>query len=87
MTERKTHFATSTPGVDGTSFAFPPAYQQPPRIAMFSGDEPTPKGEVSFEVWKYEVKCLQRDRLHSDTVISQAIRRSLKGIASRILLS
>ncbi len=48
VTERKTHFATSTPGIDGASFAFPPAYQQPPRISMFSGDEPAPKGRLAL---------------------------------------
>ena len=29
-----------------------------PKTLCFSGDEPIPKGEVPFIVWRYEVQCL-----------------------------
>ena len=57
------------------------------RLATFSGDEPTPKGEVSYLVWQYEIKCLMREKSHSENTILQAVRRSLKGFAGRTLLS
>ena len=57
------------------------------RLAAFSGEEPTPKGEVSYLVWQYEIKCLMREKSHSENTILQAVRRSLKGFAGRTLLS
>lgn len=79
-------FMSSTPGYGAPSFQFP-SLQQPPRISIFSGEEPTPKGEVGYEVWHYDVKCLQRDPVYAPSVILQTIRRSLKGTASRVLLA
>lgn len=55
-----------------------------PRIPIFSGEE---KSEVSFEVWKYEVKCIIREGNYSDTILLQSIRGSLKGKARGLLLS
>ena len=57
------------------------------RLATFSGEEPTPKGEVSYLVWQYEIKCLMREKSHNQSTILHAVRRSLKGIAGRTLLS
>lgn len=49
-----------------------------PKIATFSGDKS--KQDTSFELWKYEVECLVRDK-YSESIIQQSIRRSLKGEA------
>ncbi|KAH3871899.1 hypothetical protein DPMN_035114 [Dreissena polymorpha] len=32
-----------------------------PKLPMFSGDEPCPKGKVSYNEWRFEVKCLRSD--------------------------
>ena len=50
-----------------------------PKISYFYGSER--KGEVSYELWKHEVKCLMKDESLSDQVKSLAIRRSLRGQA------
>lgn len=55
-----------------------------PRIPIFSGEE---KSEVSFDVWKYEVKCIIREKNYTDTILVQSIRGSLKGKARSLLLS
>lgn len=34
-------------------------YVQPPRIATFSGDDDS-KGDTTYDLWKYEVECLQK---------------------------
>ena len=56
------------------------------RLATFSGDEPTPKGEVSYLVWQYEIRCLMREKSHNESKILQAVRRSFKCFAGRTLL-
>ena len=56
---------------------------QRPRIPTFSGDQ---KGETTFKVWKFEVKCIIREGDYSDVVILQSIRSSLKGPARNLLL-
>ena len=53
-----------------------------PRISNFSGDDC--KGEASYSHWKYDVNCLLKD--HSESTIMSAVRRSLKGTASEVLL-
>ena len=57
-----------------------------PKFSIFSGEDPRPKTESTFEEWKYEVSCLRKDKIYSDTVIGQAIRKSLKGQAKKVLL-
>ncbi len=59
-------------------------YVQPPRVASFSGDE-TSKGDTTYDLWKFEVECLQEADLHSVGTITQAARKSLKGEAARIV--
>ena len=54
-----------------------------PKFTPFSGDDNRPKGEASYEEWRYEVKCTIRDKVYSDNVIAQAIRKSLRGAAKR----
>ncbi|KAK3096074.1 hypothetical protein FSP39_022756 [Pinctada imbricata] len=55
---------------------------QPPRLPTFSGDK---KGDATYDLWKYEVECLMRDK-YSDPLITQAIRRSVKGEAARVIM-
>ena len=57
-----------------------------PKFSVFSGEEPKPKSEASYEEWKYEVHCVRNDRIHSEHIIAQAIRKSLRGQAKRVLL-
>lgn len=56
-----------------------------PKLPQFSGSEA--KGEASYEVWKFEVACLQRASIYPDAHILQAVRQSLKGQARDILLT
>ena len=51
-----------------------------PRISIFFGEEG--KGEVSYQTWAYEVKCLQAEKIYPDEVLLQSIRRSLRGHAA-----
>ena len=53
-----------------------------PRISTFSGDA---KSESTYELWKYEVECLMNESYHPES-IHHAIRRSLKGEASHIIM-
>lgn len=53
---------------------------------MFSGEEQKAKSEATFEEWKYEVNCIQKEGLHTEQGIAQAIRKSLRGQAKRVLL-
>lgn len=56
-----------------------------PKLPQFSGIDG--KGEASFDVWRFEVMCLQKEKIYPDAHILQAIRRSLKGEARDILLT
>ena len=57
-----------------------------PKFTVFSGEEPKPKNEASFEEWRYEVNCTRSDHVYPDQAEGQAIRRSLKGQAKKVLL-
>ncbi|XP_071087762.1 zinc finger CCHC domain-containing protein 18-like [Haliotis cracherodii] len=71
-----------TPGVlTGTETVLKVA--EVPRLPFFSGEG---NKDASYDIWRYEVKCLYQDKLHSEDNIKQAIRRSLKGPAARVLL-
>ncbi|MEW8545302.1 MAG: hypothetical protein AB2693_17405, partial [Candidatus Thiodiazotropha sp.] len=54
------------------------------KISQFSGEDPKPKNEASYEEWRYEVNCLRKE--HKETDIAQAIRKSLRGQAKKVLL-
>ena len=47
------------------------------QVSVFSGD-------VSYSHWNYDVNCLVKE--HSDSTIMSAVRRSLKGSPSEVLL-
>ena len=57
------------------------SYPVLPKIPCFSGDEPVPKGEVPFVVWRYEVQCLLLNPDLSPSQILQVMRSSLRGTA------
>ena len=63
---------------------FIPLIEKSPYL-YFSGTSEVPKGEVNYEVWSFEVKCLQSAETPED-VLSQAIRRSLRGLARGMLV-
>ena len=53
---------------------------------LFCGSEEPQKGETSYEVWNFEVKCLQKSDYLPDHLLLQAIRNSLKGTARSMLV-
>ena len=57
---------------------------QIPRISVFTGENT--KGELSFDLWKYEVKCLLMDKTYSPDIIASAIKKSLRREASRVVM-
>ena len=73
---------TSQPA--NTSF-IAPSYSLP-KLPSFSGSEIPPKGEVTYEVWSYEVKCLQKSPYLEEHHLLYAIRNSLKGSARSLLV-
>ena len=54
-----------------------------PKISIFSSDGS--KQDSSYDQWRYEVECRRKEK-YSDSVISQAIRRSLRGDAGRVVM-
>ena len=56
-----------------------------PYISQFSGTEPLPKNESTFETWKLEIQCLMKT--YPDYLVAQAIRNSLKGPARKALIA
>ena len=88
-----TKFTLATPGLSpiprlsvpttslNASFVAP-AYSHP-KLPVFSGHEN--KGEVTYEVWSFEVKCLQNPHAVPDHVLLQTIRTSLRGSAKTMI--
>lgn len=59
-----------------------------PKLPIFSGSEEPQKGETTYEVWSFEVKCLQNSSYLTDpSILLQAIRNSLRGTARSMLVS
>lgn len=58
-----------------------------PKLPTFSGNEESQKGEVTYEVWSFEVRCLINSQVLPDAVLLQTIRNSLKGTARSLLIS
>ena len=56
-----------------------------PQLPFFSGENQ--KGDISFEVWKFELNCLIRESVYPESIILQAIRRSLRGKSRDNLLT
>lgn len=58
-----------------------------PKLPTFSGTDEPQKGEVKYEVWNFEVKCLENSGQHPEHILLQAVRNSLKGLARSMLVS
>ena len=58
-----------------------------PKFSPFSGDDPKPRTEASYEEWKYEVECIRKEKEHSSVAIVQSVRKSLRGRAKRVILT
>jgi hypothetical protein len=54
-----------------------------PSLPIFSGEG---KGHASYTLWRYELKCLIDNPELSQTSIWQAVRKSVKGLASEVLM-
>ena len=57
---------------------------QPPKLRSFSGGDN--KGETPYDIWRYEVRMIQKDLSYSTTQKDLAIRRSLTGSAARMVM-
>lgn len=79
-----THPEKSTVSGHHETKSQPAAYIHPPRLSIFSGT--SGKGETSFDLWFYEVRCLLQEKTHAKELVAQAIRRSLKGEAGRVIM-
>ena len=55
-----------------------------PRVSLFSGC--TDSKNVSYEVWRFEVLNLLREKVHSDQSITTAVKKSLRGEAGKIAM-
>ena len=53
-----------------------------PHISTFSGNPS--KTDVSFEAWKFEVKCLLNDKTYNEDLLLQGVRKSLRGEAAKL---
>ena len=69
-------------GPQPTPQVYATSVHQAPRLPVFSGE--TGKGDVSFERWRHEVRCLLADGTPHH-LVSQAIRHSLRKTPADIL--
>ena len=63
----------------------PPNYNFP-KLPIFSGSEVPQKGETTYEVWAFEVKCLKNVQELPEHTLLQSIRNSLRGSARDMLI-
>ena len=89
---------SSTPGKEAKSRMaahFPPPIETThihntspsiPKIPFFSGDSPPQKGDITYNEWRFEISCLISDSEMLPSVILQALRRSLRGTARKMLI-
>ena len=59
-------------------------YREAPRLPLFSGDKG--KGEVTYQMWRYDIRCLQKDKSCPEGPLLEAIRKAVRGMAADILL-
>ena len=57
-----------------------------PKFSPFSGEDPKPKAEATYEAWRYEVNCTRESGDYSESMIAQAFRKSLRNPAKKVLL-
>ncbi|XP_069102515.1 uncharacterized protein [Argopecten irradians] len=72
---------------DGTSSFSGNRSHTVPKIPPFSGDDPPMKGDISYMEWRFEIRSLDRDSDVSPSLLIQAIRRSLRGTARRMIMT
>nr|XP_022314752.1 uncharacterized protein LOC111119164 [Crassostrea virginica] len=72
-----------TPRLFSNSALYQNPNSAPIKLPMFSGSD-TQKGDVSFDVWSYEVRCLKNQ--HPEYIVLQCVRSSLKGVAREMLI-
>ena len=58
-----------------------------PKLPSFSGGDTQQKGEVSYDVWSFEVRCLESSGEYPDHMIMQSMRNSLKRTARSMLVT
>ena len=58
-----------------------------PFVNSFSGIDPTPKNESSFEEWRLETQYLMDCNVYPAYIVNQAIRNSLRGQARKVLVT
>lgn len=68
---------------DRSSFQMPSIEM---KLPFFSGEQTPLKGDVTYDVWRYEVKYLLSNTNLSQAVGLQVIHRSLRGAARQILI-
>ena len=56
-----------------------------PFLSSFSGAEPVPNKEVSFENWKLETRFLIDSSSYSELTVNQILRNSLRGHARKVV--
>ena len=56
-----------------------------PFLSSFSGAEPVPNKEVSFENWKLETRFLINSSSYSELTVNQILRNSLRGHARKVV--
>ncbi len=77
-------------GATGDTGATTPAISvnsHQPRLSIFYGDTiSVTKGEVTYDQWRYEIRSMLLEKTYKLEVIAQAIRRSVRGEAGRIMM-
>ena len=61
-------------------------YMNQPKLPIFNGSEEPKKDDISFDVWCFEVKCMQKTNI-PENIFLQSIRSSLRGPARGVLVS
>ena len=97
-TAKENHTATSIPNIRGQDFWTPSTstlidqpqrqdgvylMEQLPRVGYFSGEKPTPKGEIDFKTWKSDVTGNLQN--YPELSLRPGIRSSLRGNAKELL--
>ena len=84
----KTQGATGSIKPEPSSSARPEfTYLNKPYVSQFSGVEPTPKNESTFESWRLEIESLRSSNIFPEYMVTQSIRNSLKVPARSTLLT
>lgn len=58
-----------------------------PYVNTYSGTEPVPKNESTFEEWKIEIEYLIKSKGYHEVTVKQTIKNSLKGQARKVLVT